>query len=220
MEGTIPFNIQGIDEPCYTWYKVYGDLKPTSGNIKPLILYPGGPGACHEYLLPLVDLYEQHGIPLIFYDPVGNGKSSPLSQKADEVSFWTPELFENELRNVVHHLGLQDQEFDLFGHSWGGMLSSRYAASQPKGLRKLVLANTPSSVKLLNAHDKSLLSQFPQSVQQAFEKAEREGRFDSDEYEQAAMAFYKKHLCRLDPWPSEMEVTLGHLMKSKAYQHM
>lgn len=220
MEGTIPFSVEGIDEPCHTWYKVYGDLKATPENTTPLILYPGGPGACHEYLLPLVDLYEQYGIPLVFYDPVGNGKSSSLSQKAEDVSFWTPELFENELRNVVSHLGLQERGFDFFGHSWGGMLGSRYAASRPKGLRKLVLANTPSGVKLLNEHDKRLLSQFPQEVQEAYAKAERECRFDSDEYQQAAMAFYKKHLCRADPWPSEMEATLGHLEESKAYRLM
>jgi L-proline amide hydrolase len=220
MEGAIPFNIEGIDEPCYTWYKVYGDLKATPDNIRPLVLYPGGPGACHEYLLPLVDLYEQHRIPLVFYDPVGNGKSSSLSQKAEDVSFWTPELFEKELHNLVNYLGLHERGFDFFGHSWGGMLGSRYAASHPKGLRKLVLANTPSSVKLLNDHDKILLSQFPQEVQEAFEKAEKEGRSDSDEYQQAAIAFYKKHLCRADPWPTEMEATLGHLEESKAYQHM
>ena len=182
MEGTVPFKVEGIDEPCYTWYKVYGDLKGTPENINPLLLYPGGPGACHEYLIPLVDLYEKHGIPLVLFDPVGNGKSSSLSQKADDVS--------------------------------------RYAASQPKGLRKLVLASAPSSVKLLNEHDKRLLSEFPQEVQDAFEKAEKEGRFDSEEYQLAALEFYKKHLCRADPWPSELESTVGHLEESKAYKIM
>lgn len=220
MEGTVPFKVEGIDEPCYTWYKVYGDLKGTPENINPLLLYPGGPGACHEYLIPLVDLYEKHGIPLVLFDPVGNGKSSSLSQKADDVSFWTPELFENELRNLVNYLGLDEHGFDFLGQSWGGMLGSRYAASQPKGLRKLVLASAPSSVKLLNEHDKRLLSEFPQEVQDAFEKAEKEGRFDSEEYQLAALEFYKKHLCRADPWPSELESTVGHLEESKAYKIM
>lgn len=208
QEGLIPFNVPAANKPCHTWYRIIGDL---SSSSTPLVTLHGGPGACHEYLLPLRDLNVEHSIPIIFYDQIGNGNSTRLREKDGDEGFWTEELFRAELDNLVDYLGLRNRGFDILGQSWGGMLASKYAALQPKGLRKLVLADTCASVKLLLEGTNVLRAQLPNDVKEVLDRCEKEENVDSDEYEQACVVFYKRHLCRLDPWPKEVEAALGHL---------
>ncbi|KAL2037445.1 hypothetical protein N7G274_009725 [Stereocaulon virgatum] len=208
QEGLIPFNVPAANKPCHTWYRIVGDL---SSSSTPLVTLHGGPGACHEYLLPLRDLNVENCIPIIFYDQIGNGRSTRLREKSGDEEFWTEELFRAELDNMVDHLDLRSRGFDILGQSWGGMLASKYAALHPKGLRKLVLANTCASVKLLLEGTNVLRAQLPKDVQEVLDKCEKEENVESEEYEQACVVFYKRHLCRLDPWPKEVEAALGHL---------
>lgn len=116
IEGVAPFPVEGLPEPCQTWYKIVGDLETPA---VPLILLHGGPGASHDYLLPLVDLAP--ATPLIFYDQLGNGRSTHLPEKNGDEKFWTVELFMKELDNLIKHLGLQDRPIDVYGQSWGGV---------------------------------------------------------------------------------------------------
>ncbi len=101
----------------------------------------GGPGSTHDYLLPLARLAED-GWPVVHYDQLGNGGSTHLPGKGAE--FWTVELFEQELANLVQRLGIAD-DYVLFGQSWGGPLCARHAMAGPPGLRGLVVANAPAS---------------------------------------------------------------------------
>ena len=208
-EGEIPFNIPSIKKPCHTWYRVIGDLNSTSAT--PLITLHGGPGACHEYLSPLRDLATHHGIPIIFYDQIGNGRSTRLPEKDGDESFWTESLFYSELDNLIEHLGLRHRGFDLFGQSWGGMLGSTYASRQPHGLRRLVLSNSPASIELFSKGLSFLRAKLPEDVREVLDRCEREGRVDSEEYGTACKVFYKRHLCRLDPWPEDVETALRHM---------
>ena len=217
-EGEISFKVPGMEKSCSTWYKILGNLK---SDIVPLVTLHGGPGACHEYLLPLKDLTDQAGTPIVLYDQIGNGKSTRLREKMGDESFWTEKLFRLELDNLVEYLGLHDRGFDLYGQSWGGMLAAKYAALRPQGLRKLVLADAPASVELLLVGENKLRKGLPEDVQEVLERCEREGKFESEEYEQACLVFYKRHLCRLDPWPKEIEIALGHLKEDPTvYQTM
>ena len=218
QEGEVPFYAPGAGKPCYTWYKVIGDLD--SGAI-PLVTLHGGPGACHEYLLPLADLTENCSIPIVLYDQIGNGKSTRLREKAGDESFWIEELFIAELDNLIDHLGLRERTFDVCGQSWGGMIAAKWAALHPKGLRKLVLADTPASVDLVLAGENALRAKLPKEVRDVLDKCEEEGTVESEEYEQACLVFYKRHLCRLDPWPEEVVAALGHLKEdSTVYKTM
>ncbi|TGO55325.1 hypothetical protein BOTNAR_0247g00170 [Botryotinia narcissicola] len=121
-EGLAEFIVPGISKPCQTWYKVAGDLTTSQ---TPLIVLHGGPGACHEYLLPLEDLAPS--IPLVFYDQIGNGLSTHLPEKAGDEAFWSVKLFQDELDNLISHLELKDRFIDVCGHSWGGMLAAVWA---------------------------------------------------------------------------------------------
>ncbi|PSR72909.1 hypothetical protein PHLCEN_2v11212 [Hermanssonia centrifuga] len=139
--GTADFVFEG--ETFQTWYKIVGNL--TSG-IRPLVILHGGPGTPHHYLATHDQLHTSHSMPVVFYDQLGCGASTHLPNKGKD--FWTEELLMNELDNLLTHLGIADN-FDLLGHSWGGMLGAAYASKRhPVGLKRIVLLDTPASMPL------------------------------------------------------------------------
>ncbi|KAI0976247.1 proline iminopeptidase [Xylaria arbuscula] len=206
VEGEIPFQAPGATKPSKTWYKIIGGLETS-----PIIALHGGPGAGHEYMTPMTDLYDKYKRPVIFYDQVGCGRSTRFPEKNGDNSFWNFDLFLKELENLVTYLNLHELGFYIIGQSWGGMLGAAYASSQPEGLRKLILAGAPASIPLYAAGCRYLLSQLPADVRKVIEECEKKGDYDSPEYEEASGVFYGQHLCRLDPFPEPLMESLGHL---------
>jgi proline-specific peptidase len=162
-------------------------------------------------LLPLIDLHNKYNVPVIFYDQIGCGRSTRLREKNGDETFWTVELFIRELENLVEHLGLRNRGFDFLGHSWGGMLGGAWAARQPAGLRRLILAGAPSSVPLMVKGVRALAQQLPKDVWETIKDCEERQDYSSEKYQAAIMVFYKRHLCRLDPWPKEVLTVLDHV---------
>ncbi|KAI2618099.1 proline-specific peptidase [Hypoxylon sp. NC1633] len=208
-ESEVDFDAPNAGKPCKTWYKIVGSL---SSGKTPLVALHGGPGAGHEYLAPLTDVYSQHGIPIVFYDQIGCGRSTHLREKPGDVSFWTFDLFMRELDNLLDHLGLRDGSgFDLFGQSWGGMLGGAFASRRPRGLRKLVIAGGPASIPLLVQGYEALFAGLPPDVRATIEECNSRGDYESHEFEQAAAVFYGRHVCRLDPPPPEVQCAFKNL---------
>ncbi|KAL9087379.1 MAG: hypothetical protein Q9165_006676 [Trypethelium subeluteriae] len=173
----------------------------------------GGPAACHEYILSLTDLNDTYGVPIIFYDQIGNGKSTRLKEKAGDREFWVEELFQSELDNLIDFFDLRNRHtgYNILGQSWGGMMAAKWAAKNLIGLRKLVLSDSPASTPLQLQGEVPLRKALPQKVQDVLDKCERENDFESKEYEEACLFFYRRHLCCLDPWPEEVMKALEHL---------
>lgn len=121
-DGIIPFDIPGRrDIPCFTYYKIFGDL---SSGAPTVVVLHGGPGAGHEYLLPFAQLWPRYGLPVVFYDQIGCGSSTHLPQTAGDREFWQEPLFFAELNNLLDCLHLRDGPgFHLLGQSWGGSKS-------------------------------------------------------------------------------------------------
>ncbi|KAH7320642.1 proline-specific peptidase [Stachybotrys elegans] len=195
-EGTALFNVPGLAEPAQTWYRSFGNLH---GNQTPLIVLHGGPGACHDYLLPLTDL----SVPLVFYDQIGNGKSSHYPEQNGNETFWSVDLFRSELDNLLHHLGLDTRPIDIYGHSWGGMLAAEWAVTpSSSNLRRLVISNSLASMDVWRTGIAALRYQLPDETQEALARAEETGDFTSDEYNAAIELFYQRHLSLAQPWPA------------------
>ena len=195
-EGRIPFEILNVQEQCFTWYRVIGDITKTP----PLILIHGGPGAGSDYHLHLAEPLEAAGIPCIFYDQVGCSRSSLIREKAEDESFWGFDLFCAELDNLVDHFELRKVGFSIYGHSWGGMLASTYAGKRPHGLRKLIIANSCSNAALSAKETERLFRLLP--VSNAVMQMDADGDYDNPAYQEACDRFSKKHFCRLDTWPA------------------
>ncbi|KAI0667417.1 proline-specific peptidase, partial [Trametes maxima] len=211
-EGEAEFRAPGSGQLLKTWYKVFGDLSARSPSRRPLVVLHGGPGVTHNYLLPIAALAEKYSVPVVFYDQIGNGKSTHLPDKMGDGSFWTEDLFLAQLNGLLEHLGIQD-DFDLLGHSWGGMLIARYATSHPPGLKHLVLADTPASMHLWVAAANVLRSRLPPDVQAVLDKHEADGTTDSKEYHDAVNVFYGRHLCRLNPMPEVLAESFAAIEK-------
>jgi proline-specific peptidase len=207
-EGTIPFKIAGTSSACHTWFKTTGEIE----DAIPLIMIHGGPGAGHADLSTLAPSLERAGIPVICYDQVGCGNSSRIGEKANDVVFWSFDLFCAELDNIVDHFGLRENGFYIHGHSWGGMLASTYSARRPRGLRRLVISCSPASAKLYASEAERLFRALPE-VNDAVMRMDAEGKYDAAEYRQACSAWLKRYFCRLDPWPEVLD-ECGKCLKS------
>jgi proline-specific peptidase len=207
-EGTVAFEAPNAGKPCRTWYKIVGELR---SGITPLVTLHGGPGAGHEYLTSLIDLFEKYGIPVVFYDQIGCGRSTRLPEKKGDALFWTFDLYKRELANLIEHLQLDKSGFHLLGQSWGGMFGGEYACSRPKGLEKLIISGGPASIPLLVKGYKHLISELPPDARDTLEECNRQGDYESETFEKAAAVFYARHVCRLDPWPEPVLRAFEHL---------
>ena len=74
------------------------------------------------------------------------------------------QLFIDEFLNLLEHLGIH-HNYDVIGHSWGGILASELATAQLKGLRRVILANTPASMELWVEAANRLRLALPKDVQ-------------------------------------------------------
>lgn len=190
-----------------TWYRISGE----SGKGKaPVFILHGGPGAAHNY----VDSYKllaDQGRQVIHYDQIGCGNSTLLPEKGAD--FWTPQLFIDELNNLVDHLGMR-AGFHVLGQSWGGMLGAEYGITRPSGLKSLTIANSPASMELWVKEANRLRSDMPQSVQDALTRHEKAGTTDDPEYQKASMDFYERHVCRIVPFPPEVTETFEQITRN------
>ena len=188
-------------ESLITWYEVLGDR----GARLPVVLCHGGPGATHDYLLSLRALATD-GRQVVLYDQVGNGNSKHMRDAPAD--FWTVDLFRRELRALVEHLGWSEG-YHVLGQSWGGMLAMEHALEHPPGLRSIVVADSPASIPLWVAEANVLREDLPADVQEALTRHEAAGSTGSPEYREAMQVFYRRHVCRLDPWPEELVRTFA-----------
>jgi proline-specific peptidase len=183
------------------WYRIVG-----SGTRTPLLLLHGGPGAPSYYLNPLAALADER--PVIFYDQLGAGRSD----KPTDVTLWRVERFVQELSELRRALGLE--QVHIFGHSWGTMLAVDYMLTKPAGVRSLILASPSLSISRWLKDAETLKRTLPQSVQDAIARNEAAGTFDSPEYQSAIMEYYKRYLCRRNPWSDDVNKTFEELGQS------
>lgn len=190
-----------VDGKYTVWVKHIG---PQSG--KQVLTLHGGPGFPHFYLECLEDFLPQAGIGYWYYDQLGCG----FSDQPKDNSLWTVGRFREEVEQVRKALGLD--KFILFGHSWGSMLAIEYALKYQQHLSGLVLSNMTASIDRYVARLDGIRAALPPKTRERFEQFEAQQAFTSPEYE--ALLFeelYRKHLCRLDPWPDPIQRSLRGL---------
>jgi len=193
-EGYVPYIVNG--ENLQTYYKLFGTLGGSSK--RPLIALHGGPGMSHDYMLPISDLsLVPFTRPVLFYDQVGNARSTHLREKPKE--YFTFELFVNELTNLIAHFKIE--EFDLVGHSWGGILASELEVRlHPAGLKSMIITDSLSATKLWGMSSMQLLADFPDDVKAGMGV----GFSDPVKYRAALEKFHAVNGCILKPMPKEI----------------
>lgn len=155
----------------------------------------------HDYLLPISDLSlpGPHSRPVLFYDQIGNGRSSHFKDKQKE--FFTIDLFVNELLNVLKHFKIA--KYDIVGHSWGGMLAAEFETRvQPEGLKSIIFSNSLTATALWGQSQMKLVSQMPESKEVMQLLAGGFG--DPSKYRSGLEMLHGAHGCLVRPVPKEL----------------
>jgi proline iminopeptidase len=180
------------------WTGMYGH-----GTGAPLLVLHGGPGMPSYYLESLSALAGSR--PVVLFDQLGCGRSD----RPDDPSLWTLSRAVAELESVRRELGLHSVH--VLGHSWGGFLALAHARRHREVVASLVLSSPLVSVAGWMADARDLLARLPASVRDTIVRHEEAGTFDDRAYVEATAEFYRRHFCRLDPWPPELERTFEEL---------
>jgi proline iminopeptidase len=108
-----------------------------------------------------------------------------------------------EMDAVVHGLGLD--RFHIFGNSWGGMLAQQYVLDVSSGAASLTISNSTPSIPRFAANVVRLKADLDAATQAAVDRHEAAGTTDSAEYQAAIRTWNETYLCRIRPWPKELE---------------
>ena len=190
----------------HVWTKRIGN----NPRIKVLLLH-GGPGLTHEYLEAFDSYFPGAGIEYYYYDQLG----SAYSDQPDAPQLWEIPRFVEEVEQVRKALGLDRDNFYLYGHSWGGILAIEYALKYQQHLKGLIVSNMMSSIPAYNAYAAKVLEPVMDQHALARIKAlEAAGKTDDPQYLELLMAnYYSQHILRMPPdqWPDPVNRAMAHI---------
>ena len=84
------------------------------------------------------------------------------------------------------------------------MLGAEHAVREPRGLRSLILSNSPASMALWSSEAKVLRSRMDPAVAEVLDRHEAARTTNDPEYERATQVYYDEHVCRVVPNPPEL----------------
>ncbi|BDR91034.1 proline iminopeptidase [Vulcanisaeta souniana] len=192
--------------------RIYFKLYNVGSRIDLVVLH-GGPGASHDYLIPLAEL-SNYGINVLFYDQFGSGRSDePSDFSRYTVDYGIEEA--EEIRKQVFN-----DKVVMLGHSYGGMLALAYALKYQDNLVGLIISNGLSSIPLTVQEMRRLIEELPERYRNAIKKYEQIQDYQNPEYLEAVQYFYKQHVTRLDELPEPVKVSFEYAQKRRTYAIM
>jgi len=191
-------------------FKVWTKRIGNNPTIKVLLLH-GGPGATHEYLECFDSYFPHAGIEYYYYDQLG----SSYSDQPSDSTLWSIERFVEEIEQVRKSLELNNDNFYLYGHSWGGILTMEYALKYQKNLKGIIISNMMASIPDYNTYAHEVLApQLDPTVMEEISAYEEAGDFGNPRYMELIYAnFYPKHFLRMpmEEWPNPLNRAFKNL---------
>jgi len=192
----------------HVWVKRVGN----NPRLKLLILH-GGPAMGHDYLDAMDSFLPGAGIEYNQYDQLGAG----FSDRPEDDALWTIDRYVDEVEQVRKSLGLTNDNFCLYGQSWGGILAIEYALKHQENLKCLVISNMMASIPAYNNYADSVLKpqMKPEDVK-LVEQLEAEGKTDDPRYMGILIPeFYQQHILRrpFEEWPFGLMRSLNNVNK-------
>ena len=188
------------------WVKRVGN----NPRLRVLLLH-GGPGSTHEYLEACDSFLPAAGVEYYYYDQLGSG----FSDRPDDPSLWEVDRFVDEVEQVRQALGLDRDNFVLYGQSWGGILAIEYALAHQQHLRAMVISNMMASVPAYNAYaEQVLMPRMDQTALAEIKQLEAAGDFENPRYmELLVEQHYVHHVLRMPPadWPEPVQRGFAHI---------
>ena len=181
-------------------FKVWTKRVGNNPSMKVLLLH-GGPGATHEYF-EVFDSYFPHAeIEYNYYDQL----ESAYSDQPNDPSLWSIERYVDEVEQVRKALGLNSDNFYLYGSSWGGILGMEYALKYQQNLKGLIISNMMASIPDYIQYANDVLGpQLPPEVLKEIRDIEAKGDYGNPRYSELIYThFYTEHVLRmpLEEWP-------------------
>jgi len=198
-------------------FKVWTRRVGNNPRIKLLLLH-GGPGATHEYFEAVDSFFPGAGIEYYYYDQLG----SAYSDQPGDPRLLDTARFVEEVEQVRLALGLDQDNFYLLGHSWGGILAIEYALKYQQHLKGLVISNMMSSIPAYNRYaSEVLMPQMDPAALAEIKRMEAEKRFDDPRYMELLAPHYERHILRMPiaQWPDPVNRAFAHINK-KVYVPM
>lgn len=188
------------------WTKRVGN-HPT---IKVLLLH-GGPGVTHEYLEAFDSYFPAAGFEYYYYDQLG----SSYSDQPDAPELWELPRFVEEVEQVRRALGLHQENFYLYGQSWGGLLAIEYALKYQQHLRGLIISNMMASIPAYNEYAQNVLmpGMDPAALAE-IKRYEAAGEYENPRYMELLIEHhYVHHVLRMprEEWPDPVNRAFKHL---------
>ncbi len=178
---------------------------------KKVLLLHGGPGMTHEIYECFDGYLPQEGIEYYYYDQLG----SHYSDQPNDLDLWTTERFVEEVEQVRKALGLNKDNFYLFGQSWGGILAAEYALKYQNNLKGLIISNmVPSIPDYMAYSDNVLAPQLDPKVLEEIMSYENAEDYSNERYlDLIVQHYYTKHVLRMpvEEWPNSINRGFNHL---------
>lgn len=191
-------------------FKVWTKKRGDNPKLKVLLLH-GGPGATHEYLECFDSFFPQAGIEFYFYDQL----ESFYSDRPNDSSLWSVERFVDEVEQVRKALGLNSDNFFLYGQSWGGILAMEYALKHQSNLKGLIVSNMMASIPDYVTYAEEVLApQLDPAVLEEIKALEAAGDFENPRYNELMFThFYPEHVLRLplEEWPNSVNRAFANM---------
>lgn len=198
-----------IHTPAGT-FRVWTKRIGNNPDIKVLLLH-GGPGATHEYLEAFDSYFPAAGIEYYYYDQLG----SYYSDQPEDPSLWTIDRFVNEVEQVRRALGLNQDNFFLYGHSWGGILAIEYALKYQHNLKGLIVSNMMASCPAYDDYaEKVLMPSMDPGALAEILRIEDAKDYDNPRYMDLLIPHhYEHHVLRMpwQQWPEPVRRMFEHL---------
>jgi proline iminopeptidase len=176
-----------------------------------LLLLHGGPGATHEYFESCDSYLPAAGIEYYYYDQLG----STNSDQPDEPDLWELPRFVEEVEQVRQALHLDNTNFYLLGHSWGGILAAEYAFKYQTHIKGLIISNMMMSIPAYNEYaEKVLMPKMDQAVLAEIKRMEANAETENPRYMELLVPHhYEQHILRMpaSDWPDPVNRTFKHI---------
>jgi len=191
-------------------FKVWTKRVGNSPTMKVLLLH-GGPGATHEYFEVFDSYFPNAEIEYYYYDQL----ESAYSDQPNDSSLWSVDRYVDEVEQVRIALGLNSDNFYLYGSSWGGILAMEYALKYQQNLKGLIVTNMMASIPDYIEYANTILGpQLPAEVLKEIRDLEAKEDYGNPRYSELIYThYYTKHVLRmpLEEWPNPVNRAFANI---------
>jgi proline iminopeptidase len=169
------------------------------------------PNRSHEYFEAFDSYFPAAGVEYYYYDQL----DSFYSDQPNEPELWELARFVEEVEQVRTALGLDQENFYLYGQSWGGILAIEYALQYQQHLKGLIISNMMASIPQYNEYAHTVL--MPHMDQVAVAEIQRYGAagdYENPRYMELLIEHhYVHHVLRMpvEDWPDPVNRTFKHI---------